>query len=834
MTRYAVRIILAVFSFLIFSLTGVGAVSAATLTDASYRLSHPVAGAYADHTLVFRSTSGVSSGSIVVSFSNLLSSFGLVSISDIDLMYGGVQASLASTPGAGVWGVAIGESDKTITFSYPTTGGQAVSAGNMVLVTIGKNSHYQAQGVRQAILSSSSGSMSLGVVAGSDTGTLSIVLFSVAQENTEMINAARGNGLPISVAAGQNNGQVGVSLVAEDSTGVTANRIDQGGGVSGIFAPSNALALPTKEGVISISWKDNSQIELGYIVERKQIVESLGKTFDPVAILDRNSTTYTDTNLPSELIFQYRVRAYNDVNFSAYATSSEVMTIKLAVPQAPFGNFIPSLATRVSIPTSQQQQQVESPKNVMPSPPANVLNLAGVPGEGSVRLVWENPDDPNVLYVQIQWSDKGFVQSPSDGVTVYKENGSFFKDENLPNEQASYYTVYVVDNYGQYSSGALIAVTPSGPPPAPVPVVAAPAPTVSTSVPVSAVSSSEPVAQEVSPPPVTLSLAPPVTQTFLPTTEGVVRVVNTDSSGGAQTLSVVVSAATVSAPYKLSVSSYSVDQVKEIDPTISLNDDQIIGAQTVYQVTVQKESTEIHRFDKPITLRFSYAESSLGDIDVSTLHIRYWDPLVSQWINIPSHVDTEKKIVEGTTNHASLFSIFGTKEKGASSVQVKVIPQSKVSRPNLPSLKVSGLFDISQFIHIAGRDLVAEAGSNVQLCVNQELFSQPVRFMTLAIDAAKYFLVYDIVRRCYATTVIMPQAVGSHTMDVKVVFANDFSQNGSFTLQTTAKKAGISLPAPLAAAAQKTAPLWPLIAFSIVLLCVEGALGVYLYRCVRK
>ncbi len=806
--------------------------SAAPLTDISYRLTSPLTGAFSDSLLMFRSATGVSGGTITINLSSIASSLSSVSIADLSLMYRGTKATLANAAGAGVWGASISTSSNTLTFTYPVTGGTPISAGSMVVVST------NGGGLRRPVNASSAGAKNVAIVAQGDSGTATATLVETPPANTLMINATSSNGLRVGVSAGTNTGEVGVSLIAEDSFGVGANRLDQvvTYGIGGILAPSDMVGTASSEGRIEIGWRDNTDIGLGYIVERKEIKE-VDTAWEPIAILDRDSTRYTDTNLKSQTQYQYRLRAFNSVNFSSYLTSGVIQTPAIAVPFAPFAGFIPGLSKRVpsSAPSSAGEPSAGQPAGEPTVKPiANVGNLTGLPGNGTAQLRWENPSDPDFLFVQIQWSDSGFSQSPSEGVTVFKEGGVAFSDQNLPNGQPSYYTVFAVSKYGIYSSGSFIAVTPSGPPPAPPeqPNALVPpesASTVSTTTQASPPPSAEASAQASG---VTLTLQPSVQESFAASANGAVQITNPDSLGGNQTLAVAVPPAAVNARYQLSVASYSLDQAQEIDASISIPAGSSIASQTVYRVTIEKAAVEVRKLEKPITLEFRYATTSLGDVDEMTLHARYWDPLASQWLDVPSKVDTERKVVMATATHLSLFSLFGEKKKSETPSLLKIITREKIDKPELPSFKPDALFDLSQFVTVSGRELVATAGSETAFCITQEMFPRPVRFMTVTVDASKYFLVYDFARRCYAGTILMPAAVGSHALQIKVVFADDFSQTGDFTLTTTEKKPLLSLPAPVQSAVQHTQT--PLAFFLIVLVAVFVMYGAIVHGAIKR
>jgi len=88
-------------------------------------------------------------------------------------------------------------------------------------------------------------------------------------------------------------------------------------------APSGLSAIPTKY-TMTLTWTDNSDNEDGFIVERG--TESKG--WEQVADLPADTTSYTDEGLDCEAAYDYRVKAYNDVGDSDYATLDEPATTR--------------------------------------------------------------------------------------------------------------------------------------------------------------------------------------------------------------------------------------------------------------------------------------------------------------------------------------------------------------------------------------------------------------------------------------------------------------------------------------------------------------------------
>lgn len=94
-------------------------------------------------------------------------------------------------------------------------------------------------------------------------------------------------------------------------------------------APSGLSA--TVSGLnITLNWLDNANNEDGYKLERSLYGS---KTFEEIAMLSSNVTTYEDTDLPSGTEYEYRVRAYNIAGNSTYSNIIQVTTMN--APNAP-------------------------------------------------------------------------------------------------------------------------------------------------------------------------------------------------------------------------------------------------------------------------------------------------------------------------------------------------------------------------------------------------------------------------------------------------------------------------------------------------------------------
>lgn len=94
-------------------------------------------------------------------------------------------------------------------------------------------------------------------------------------------------------------------------------------------APSGLTAKVASSSRISITWKDNSNNETGFKIERK----TAGGSYTQIATVGVNATSYISTGLSNNTRYYYRVRAYNTAGNSNY--SNETSAVTGTVPAAP-------------------------------------------------------------------------------------------------------------------------------------------------------------------------------------------------------------------------------------------------------------------------------------------------------------------------------------------------------------------------------------------------------------------------------------------------------------------------------------------------------------------
>jgi Arylsulfotransferase (ASST)/Secretion system C-terminal sorting domain/Cep192 domain 4 len=97
-----------------------------------------------------------------------------------------------------------------------------------------------------------------------------------------------------------------------------------------INAPTNLHAISANN-EINLTWKDNSDNEAGFIIERKQGDSSGSNNFIKIDTTAANDTLYIDNSLHDSLDYTYRVFAFNNdtvSTFSNYATTINISSVE--------------------------------------------------------------------------------------------------------------------------------------------------------------------------------------------------------------------------------------------------------------------------------------------------------------------------------------------------------------------------------------------------------------------------------------------------------------------------------------------------------------------------
>ncbi len=83
----------------------------------------------------------------------------------------------------------------------------------------------------------------------------------------------------------------------------------------------------------------------------------------------------------------------------------------------------------------------------------NVSSFKAIPTQSTINLSWNNPKDPNFGEVRIIRNPNFFPSDYLDGKVVYQGKGESFIDSDVESGETYYYTLFVKDINGNYSSG---------------------------------------------------------------------------------------------------------------------------------------------------------------------------------------------------------------------------------------------------------------------------------------------------------------------------------------------------------------------------------------------
>ena len=92
--------------------------------------------------------------------------------------------------------------------------------------------------------------------------------------------------------------------------------------------PNNLTAQATNPGKVQLSWKDNSNNEDGFIIER----QLSGSAFEVIDTAGANDTIYTDSTVTDTTSYNYRVKAYNLLVESGYSNEVTIKTLLSTIP----------------------------------------------------------------------------------------------------------------------------------------------------------------------------------------------------------------------------------------------------------------------------------------------------------------------------------------------------------------------------------------------------------------------------------------------------------------------------------------------------------------------
>jgi hypothetical protein len=199
-----------------------------------------------------------------------------------------------------------------------------------------------------------------------------------------------------------------VDTVGNKNAGETVTKIPDATAPEDVTGLSGTLRA---EGRVELTWTD-PDADLDHV----EITWSPGGD-DPVTVA-KETETWTSSGLPEGTVYTFTVKAVDAAgNKNAGATVTKT-------PDA--------------------------------TPPTNVTNLDGTPGDAKVTLTWTDPTDADLDHIEITWS-------PGEATPISVEGAQTTTITGLTNGTVYTFTVKAVDEAGNKSAGETKALTPLAP-----------------------------------------------------------------------------------------------------------------------------------------------------------------------------------------------------------------------------------------------------------------------------------------------------------------------------------------------------------------------------------
>ncbi len=127
--------------------------------------------------------------------------------------------------------------------------------------------------------------------------------------------------------------------------------------------PPTVLTLKSlSDNEISLTWQDNEGLETGFEIQRSKD----GTNFTKIAEVKTNIVTYLDANLDASTKYYYRVRAFNEKQFSIFSNIAEISTL---------------------VTTSVTKEKLTETIKVYPNPAQDKINVDYPAGTENINLI---------------------------------------------------------------------------------------------------------------------------------------------------------------------------------------------------------------------------------------------------------------------------------------------------------------------------------------------------------------------------------------------------------------------------------------------------------------
>jgi bacillolysin len=127
-----------------------------------------------------------------------------------------------------------------------------------------------------------------------------------------------------------------ISMKSNDPAKPTRNiQLSGAGGSDNNQAPSKLLAKAASSTQIILSWKDNSNNETGFKIERKMGSCGSDNAWEQIAAKPKNTTSHIASGLSPNKNYAFRIRSYQSSSYSSYSNCASAKTGLPGTPPAP-------------------------------------------------------------------------------------------------------------------------------------------------------------------------------------------------------------------------------------------------------------------------------------------------------------------------------------------------------------------------------------------------------------------------------------------------------------------------------------------------------------------
>lgn len=471
-------------------------VRAATVTQANDYLSSLVAGASANHAVVFTTPSGVSEGeTISLTFSNTFSTVGLTE-NDVDLADDGVDLTTASDC-SGAEQASVSIVGSVVTFTICAGDGGAIAGGSIVTIEIGTNATASGVGSVQMTNPGTVGTFYLSL-AGTfgDSGSIAFPIGTQGPVTVSATIPAVGGG----GGGGGEQGGGGAPVPADVHAPVISEVV-----VSDVTATGATITWNTNEP--GNSWVDygvtpafeiGTQSEVAFVNAHSVSLRALNQgttyrfrvrsidfdgnvavspafqfsTLDQTAPVISNIVVSNITTTSAQIAWTTNEPASSIVDYGrtvAYGRSSSnqalMMNHSLVLVGLTQNTTYHLRAGSIDASANRANSADQVFTTLQDNPPANVSRLNLHEGNGHLTLSWINPADADLAGIRVRVCSNEMPTDvvDADCVTVFEGLAQNFVHNGLTNGTTYYYGVFAYDRAGQFSSGALGSGAPKAP-----------------------------------------------------------------------------------------------------------------------------------------------------------------------------------------------------------------------------------------------------------------------------------------------------------------------------------------------------------------------------------